>query len=168
MNNNLMFDFSVDREKKTITVKREFAAGLELVWDAWTKPELLDRWWAPKPFKAKTKSMDFRVGGSWLYAMIGPGNATHWSKADYKKIETRKMFSRLDGFCNENGQINPDLPQTLWTVAFSEKEGTSRVNVLLEYKDLADLEQIIKMGFREGFTAGLENLDQCIISQFKV
>ncbi len=168
MNSNLLFDFSVNREKKTISVKREFNAGLQLVWDAWTKPELLDHWWAPKPFKTKTKSMDFRVGGSWLYAMIGPDNTTHWSRADYKKIENLKLFTGLDAFCDENGNINPQLPRTLWTVSFNEKEGKTLVNILLEYKELTSLEQIIQMGFREGFTAAMENLDQYIESQFKL
>jgi PhnB protein len=66
MNPNLLFDFSVNKENNTILVKREFAANLDLVWDAWTKPELLDRWWAPKPYKTETRSMDFREGGHWV------------------------------------------------------------------------------------------------------
>ena len=55
MTTNLAFDFSIDRENKTIKVKREFAAELPLVWDAYTKSEILDQWWAPKPWKARTK-----------------------------------------------------------------------------------------------------------------
>jgi uncharacterized glyoxalase superfamily protein PhnB len=80
MNPNLLFDFSVNKDSNTINVKRQFAADLPLVWDAWTKPELLDQWWAPKPFRNKTKSMDFREGGAWHYAMISPENITHWCR----------------------------------------------------------------------------------------
>ncbi len=69
MNPNLQFDFIVNKENNTVNVKREFAADLQLVWDAWTKPELLDQWWAPKPYQTKTISMDFREGGMWLYYM---------------------------------------------------------------------------------------------------
>ena len=76
MTATLLFDFIVNKENNTINIEREFAAGLDLVWDAWTKPEILDQWWAPQPFRTKTKSMDFREGGSWHYAMIGPDNAT--------------------------------------------------------------------------------------------
>ena len=61
MSKNLAFDFSVNKENKTITVKREFAASLPLVWDAYTKSEILDQWWAPKPWKAKTKTMNERT-----------------------------------------------------------------------------------------------------------
>src|SRR5579872_7452036 len=99
MNSNLLFDFSLNKENKTITVKREFAAKLDLVWAAWTTSELLDLWWAPKPYQTKTKSMDFRVGGFWLYSMVGPDNMPIWARADYKKINKLKSFSILDAFC---------------------------------------------------------------------
>jgi len=92
MNATLLFDFTVNKENNTVNVKREFAADLDLVWDAWTKPEILDQWWAPKPYRVKTKSMDFRECGSWFYAMISPEDVAHWCRADYKKIETKKKF----------------------------------------------------------------------------
>src|ERR1700760_380793 len=103
MSPHLLFDFSVNKDSSTIHVKREFAADLPLVWDAWTKPELLDLWWAPKPYRTETKSMDFREGGVWLYAMVSPENGMHWNKAIYKKIETGQSFSGSDGFCDEDG-----------------------------------------------------------------
>jgi PhnB protein len=84
MNQTLLFDFSVDKKNKTVHVTREFAAQLNLVWDAWTKPELLDQWWAPKPYQTKTKSQTFKEGGYWLYALMGPEGDVHWCRADYK------------------------------------------------------------------------------------
>src|SRR5882757_4609336 len=86
MNKNLTLDFSVNKENKTITVKREFEAEVSLVWDAYTKSEILDQWWAPKPWKAKTKTMDFKEGGHWLYAMVGPNGEEHWALAKYKNV----------------------------------------------------------------------------------
>lgn len=72
MKTNLLIDFSVDKQKNNIQVKREFTAPLNKVWEAWTESQLLNQWWAPKPYKAKTKVMDFREGGYWLYSMEGP------------------------------------------------------------------------------------------------
>src|SRR5690554_8061370 len=72
MKTNLLFDFTIDRKNNRIQVTREFNAGRQLVWDAWTQAEMLDQWWAPKPYLAETKSLDLRVGGTWLYAMVGP------------------------------------------------------------------------------------------------
>ena len=167
MNSNLQFDFTIDKERKTISVKREFAADLNLVWSAWTTPEILDQWWAPKPYPT-LKSMDFRVGGFWLYAMVGPTNDIHWCKADYKKIDPLLSFSGLDAFCDENGNVNEAFPNSLWTNTFTEKKNITTVNILIEYKELADLEKIIELGFKEGFTMALGNLDQYFEEKFKL
>lgn len=172
MNSNLKFDFLVNKENHTVNVKREFAANLELVWEAWTSPEILDQWWAPKPYKTRTKSMDFREGGMWLYEMFntekGKQDDCHWCKNDYHKIVHQKQFSGLDAFCDENGTVNTDMPRTLWTNTFTENAGTTTVNIIAKYESLADLEKIIEMGFKEGFTMALENLDQYIAAQFKL
>ncbi len=159
MNSNLLFDFSVNKENKTIHIKREFDAGLDLVWQAWTTAELLDQWWAPKPFRNQTKSMDFRNGGIWHYAMIGPGNETYWARLDYQEIKEQKSFSGIDGFCDENANINPDLPRSQWENTFSETADKTTVDISVIFNDLTDLEKTIEMGFKEGFTAGLQNLD---------
>lgn len=159
MTNSLLFDFTVDKENNTVNVKREFAANLQLVWDAWTKPELLDRWWAPKPYRAVTKSMDFKVGGTWLYAMVSPTDEKHWCRADYKKIDISKSYSALDAFCDEHGNVNTDFPRSLWTNAFIANNDTTTVNIIIKYDKLEDLEKIISLGFKEGFTMGLGNLD---------
>lgn len=168
MNSNLQFDFIVNKENNTVNVKREFSADLELVWEAWTNPEILDQWWAPQPYRTETKSMDFREGGMWLYAMISPQDEKHWCKNDYQKIEHQKSFSGLDAFCDENGTINESMPRTLWTNTFVENGETTVVNISARYDSLADLEKVIQLGFKEGFTMALENLDQYIEAQFQL
>lgn len=164
MKNSIVFEFSVDKENKMIRVEREFAAPLAKVWAAWTQSEILDQWWAPKPWQTKTKSLDFREGGSWLYAMVGPDNTTQWCKADYKSIKTHISFSGIDAFCDENGNITMDFPRSLWTNQFKEYSRSTLVSIEIEYQKLDDLEKIIEMGFREGFTAALENLDKLLES----
>ncbi len=168
MNSNLKFDFIVNKGNNTVNVKREFAANLELVWEAWTNPEILDQWWAPKPYRTETKSMDFREGGMWLYAMISPENVKHWCKNDYLKIVHQSMFSGLDAFCDEDGNVNTEMPRTAWTNLFTEMENTTLVTITAKYDKLSDLEKIIEMGFQQGFTMALENLDQYIKAQFQL
>ncbi len=160
---NLLFNFTINKENKTVNVEREFAANLPLVWDAWTKPEILDQWWAPKPYVNKTKSMDFREGGCWLYAMVSPTNETHWCKNDYTKIDIQKSFTGLDAFCDEEGNTNTAMPRTEWNNSFQEEEsGITRVTITATYDNLADLEKVIEMGFKEGFTMGLNQLDELL------
>ncbi|MFT3980031.1 MAG: SRPBCC domain-containing protein [Ferruginibacter sp.] len=166
MNSTLQFDFSVDKENKCINVKRAFAAPPEDVWAAWTEAELLDQWWAPKPYKAVTKKMDFSVGGSWLYAMTGPDNFEHHCRADYQSINPGKSFSAEDAFCDAEGNINHSFPRSTWTNTFSKQgEDQTLVNISIQYKQLEDLEKIIEMGFKEGFSMGLSNLDELLAAR---
>jgi uncharacterized protein YndB with AHSA1/START domain len=164
MTTNLAFDFSVDKAKNTITVKREFAAQRALVWDAYTKPEILDQWWAPKPYKTKTKSMDFKVGGRWLYAMVGPQGEEHWCIVDYTAIQAQKKFAGLDAFADSKGTINKEMPRSKWEVTFSDKGQSTLVEIFISYDDLAQLEATIKMGFKEGLAMAMENLDELLPS----
>lgn len=164
MNSNLLFDFTVNRENNTIHVKREFNGTLDLVWKAWTTAELLDQWWGPKPWKAETKTMDFREGGFWLYAMVGPKGEKHWSKANYISIRKEKSFTAKDGFCDENGTMNPSFPQNLWENKFTAKGSKIKVDILFTFDTLADLEKTIEMNFKEGFTIGLQQLDELLLT----
>lgn len=168
MNSILKFNFTVDKEKNAVHVAREFDAPRDLVWAAWTTPEILDQWWAPKPYRTQTKSMDFRVGGHWLYAMISPENVAHWCRADYQSIETLQSYSALDAFCDEHGNINTEFPRSQWNNRFSELSDKTLVNITIQYEKLEDLEKIISLGFKEGFTMAMENLDQYIEAQFKL
>ena len=161
---NPALDFSVHQENKTITVKREFAAELPLVWDAFTKSEILDQWWAPKPWKARTKSMDFREGGHWHYAMVGPEGEEHWALVNYKTIQAREKFTGLDAFADAQGNVNNDLPQSAWEVSFTGKGQQTLVEFNIAFDDLAQLEKTLQMGFKEGLTTSMEGLDELLAS----
>lgn len=162
MNVNLAFDFSVDKENKTITVKREFDAEVALVWDAYTKSEILDQWWAPKPWKARTKTMDFREGGYWHYAMVGPEGEEHWALANYQQIQPQKSFTGLDAFADAEGNVNKQLPQSKWVISFTDKGQITLVQIHISYEDLAQLETTIQMGFKEGLSMAMEGLDELL------
>lgn len=162
MKTALLFDFTVDKETRTVTVQREFDAPLDLVWDAWTKPEILDQWWAPKPYQNKTKSMDFREGGRWLYSMVGPEGHAHWCKNDYQEIDPKNSILGLDAFCDEDGNTNTEMPRTGWKNSFAETDGITKVTVVGTYDKLEDLEMVIQMGFQEGFTMGLNQLEEVL------
>lgn len=165
MKSTLLFDFAVNKENKTIKITREFAAPLDLVWSAWTKPEIIDQWEAPKPWRSVTKSMEFREGGFRLYAMVSPQDEKRWGWIDYQKIEIKKGFTALKTFCDEDGNVNPGTPRSLWSHAFSENGNTTTVNVHIQYENDAHLEMMITGGFKEGVTMGLENLDEYFKAQ---
>lgn len=157
-----------DPAKKQLIITREFAAPLELVWHAWTQPEMLAQWWAPKPWKAITQKMDFKVGGSWLYYMEGPDGTKHYCRADYTSITPKKNYQGLDAFCDENGNVNKEFPNTKWNVSFSETPTGTLVLVENTFGEIAEMEKTIEMGFEAGFTMAHENLDQYLFLQFKL
>jgi uncharacterized protein YndB with AHSA1/START domain len=148
-----------DLDQKKIFVTREFDALPGKVWRAWTESDLLDQWWAPKPWMARTKSMDFREGGSWKYVMAGPEGEEHWCLINYLTIDAPNSFTGVDAFSDEQGNINQEFPSMHWKVSFIPAGKGTRVEVEISFDNIADLEKIVEMGFEEGFTAGLSNLD---------
>jgi uncharacterized protein YndB with AHSA1/START domain len=166
MTNNLLFDFTVDKATKTVYVTKDFDAALPLVWDAFTKAELIDQWWAPKPWVSKTKSMNFKEGGRRFYAMVSPEGQEHWSIQDFTSISPTTNFKFVDAFTNKNEVINEALPSSEWDLNFSEQDDTTTVKITITHKTLAALEQIIQMGFKEGFTMTLNELET-LLQQLK-
>lgn len=163
MKNSLLFDFTVDKSTNTVFVKREFAAELALVWDAFTKREILDQWWAPKPWVSRTKRMNFTVGGRRFYAMVSPEGQEHWSIQDFTSITPTANFKFIDAFADKDEIINTQFPSSDWNLDFTETKGVTRVSISIQHKTLTDLEQIIQMGFKEGFTQTLTELDNLLI-----
>jgi uncharacterized protein YndB with AHSA1/START domain len=158
----MQFDFIADKKNNTLTVKREFDAGRQLVWDCHTKSELLDKWFAPKPLTTKTKSMDFSEGGHWHYAMIEPTGTEYWGLMSYQKIKPIERYEGLDAFSNEKGEINPDLPRAHWNVSFEDRGTRTLVHTIATYNSLDDLEKVIQMGMQEGLTSTMERLDDLL------
>ena len=160
MNSNLLFDFTVDKAAKTVFIKREFAAGLSLVWDAFTKQEILDQWWAPKPWASKTKFMDFKVGGRRFYAMVSPEGQEHWSIQEYTSISPTTNFKMFNAFADKDE--NPELPGSEWDLHFSEQDGKTKVNITIKNESLDRMEKMIEMGFEGGFTMTLNYLENLL------
>jgi len=166
MNKAILFNFTVDKKNNKIKVERSFEAPLDLVWAAWTESDILDQWWAPQPYQTVTKSMNFTEGGRWHYYMRSPEGDKHWCLFDYEVIKPLEHFSGIDAFCDEHAVMNNTKPRVRWGSDFSSHENETLVTIELQFEKLEDLETIIQMGFKEGFTAGLENLDQYISAQF--
>ena len=160
MKNILLFDFTVDKRTKTVFVNREFAAGLSLVWDAFTKQEILDQWWAPKPWASRTKFMNFEVGGRRFYAMVSPEGQERWSIQKFTSISPKTNFKMSNAFADKDE--NPELPGSDWDFNFSEQNGTTKVSIIIKNESLARMEKMIEMGFREGFTMCLQQLNELL------
>jgi uncharacterized protein YndB with AHSA1/START domain len=160
-------DFIVNKEAKTVTITSEFDANRDLVWDAYTRPELLDQWWAPKPWASKTKAMDFEEGGRRLYAMVSPDGIEKWSVQKYTSITPKTNFKLLNAFADENENL--ELPGSDWNLDFAEQGGKTTVTVRIYNESLDRMEQLLAMGFKEGITATFGQLEELLatLSQSK-
>jgi uncharacterized protein YndB with AHSA1/START domain len=156
----MKMDFVVDKQTKTVSITKEFAFELSLVWDAYTKPELLDQWWAPKPFASRTKVMDFRVGGRRFYAMVSPDGQERWALQKYTSISPKTNFKFFNAFADEDE--NPELPGSDWDLTFSEQDGTTKVSISIYNESLERLEKMVAMGFKEGTMSQMENLEDLL------
>jgi uncharacterized protein YndB with AHSA1/START domain len=157
METNLLFEFTLSKPEKTVHIAREFDARLPLVWDAFTKKELLDQWVAPKPWSSRTKHMNFEVGGRRFYAMVSPEGVERWSIQEYTSITPKTNFKMYN--CFADADENPELPGSAWDYTFSEQNGITRVTITIVNESLARLEKMIEMGFETGFKMSIDNLD---------
>lgn len=168
MTTNLLFDFIVDKEKKTVFITREFDAELSLVWDAFTKAELLDQWLAPKPWTSKTKYQDFKVGGKRFYAMVSPEGEEHWVLQEYTSITPKTNFKMYNAFADKDE--NPEPTGSEWDHTFSEQNarpddpvgrGITKVSITIYNESLERFERLAD-GFTQGMKMSLSNLEDLL------
>lgn len=162
MKDPLFFHFTVDKAAKTVFITREFDADLSLVWDAFTKAEILDQWVAPKPWTSKTKFMDFKVGGRRFYAMVSPEGQERWAIQKYTSISPKTNFKMFNAFADKDE--NPELPGSDWDYTFSEQNETTKVSITIYNESFDRMEKMIEMGFTEGFKASMINLENLLAS----
>jgi uncharacterized protein YndB with AHSA1/START domain len=154
-------DFLVNKEAQTVEITREFDAERDLVWDAYTKQELLDQWWAPKPLTSDTVAMDFEVGGRRFYAMVMPDGTRRWAVQRYTSITPKDEFKFFNAFADENENVQ--LPGSDWTFTFTENGDKTTVHVSIYNESRERMEMILADGnFQKGSESQLENLRELL------
>jgi len=164
MTNNFVFE--PDLAAKKIHIVREFNAPVEKVWRAWTEPELIEKWIAPKPWTAKTKIWDFSVGGIWLYAMVGTEGQKRWVYAEFTAIENGSAFSSTGMFCDDEGNPVRTGPKSYRDTKFSSIRGNrTKLESVITFEEAATIKMFVETGFKEGTTASFGNLDELLASE---
>lgn len=153
------FEFTVDKAARVVNITREFKADLSLVWEAFTKAELLDQWLPPQPMTAKTSYQDFKVGGKRFYAMVSPTGEERWALQEYTSITPKTHFTMHNAFADKDG--NPELPGSEWTHTFSEQHGTTTVRISIYNESFERMERILD-GFTTGMKMSLSNLEKLL------
>lgn len=154
--------FELSEDGRALTITRNFNAPMTAVWEAWTDSSLADQWWAPKPWRAETREMDFRVGGHWQYSMNGPDGEKMWGRMEYREINAPASFQAEDYFCDENGNKAAEMPTSTFEMKLTEEAGRTTQVVIATYPTAEAMKQILEMGLREGFSGSMENLEALV------
>lgn len=162
--------FTVGSDKQSLIVERVFPASRHKVWEAYSNPQILARWWGPVGWETEIRHFDFTVGGYWHYCMRcvdkNQGDfygMESWGRGSYTEISPMDLISQEDAFSNSSGEINPDMPVSRTTVRFQEEEGQTRLISQSHYESEAALQQVLEMGMEEGFRQTLDNLERLLL-----
>lgn len=155
-----------DTENLALTLTAEFAAQIERVWRLWEDPRQLERWWGPPEYPATFVDHDFVPGGTVSYFMTGPeGEKYHgWWKINDLESPLRIHFE--DGFSDENGNPDPDMPTTLTTVTFDQIDPTTtRMELRTLFPSPEAMEQMVEMGMEVGLTLAVGQMDDLLSTE---
>ena len=165
-------------DEKAIIIKRIFDAPMEMVWRAWTEPELIKKWWGPEGFTAPSIKVDLRVGGKYIFAMHGPEDS-EWDKdiysaGIYKEIILNKKLVVTDYFSDENGNMitpadsgmeNPDFPKESTVTVLFEDAGNGKTKLSIIYakpETVAQYQAMLKSGMKEGWNSSFNKLEEVV------
>ncbi len=160
MKSNIVFN--KDFDAASVFVMKVYHADVSVIWNHFTKPELLDQWWAPKPWKCETQNLEFKEGGRWNYAMVGPENEKQYAGADYQEITFHRSFDWTDFFTDPHGNIETKLPSVKWLLGFTGVEEGTKLTINIHFNSENDMKTILEMCFEEGFKACLAQLEELL------
>jgi uncharacterized protein YndB with AHSA1/START domain len=150
-------------------IRREFAAPLDRVWQAWTDPERMAQWWGPKGFSCRIVKLDLRPGGICHYRLTSPEGQIMWGKLVYREIVPQERLVFIVSFSDRHETItthplSPDWPRQIHsTVSFSEKAGKTTITVRWVPYEATDPERKIfedgKDSMQAGWTGTLDQLE---------
>ena len=159
---NSPITFTTDEQQLSCYVMKIFDSDVDSVWKHFTNAELLDLWWAPKPWKCETKKFDFRDGGIWNFVMKSPENEKFFSGVNYHEINHHRSISMADFATDENGNVQPNVPTVNWLIGFTGIEQGTKLTLNLFFNSIEDLKQILEMGFEDGLKMQLNQLEEVL------
>jgi uncharacterized protein YndB with AHSA1/START domain len=146
-------------ETRTMTITAEFTAPADRVWRVWDDPRQLERWWGPPTYPATVLDHDLSPGGTVNYLMTGPEGDKHRGWWRVLAVDAPHRLEFEDGFADDVGKPNPDLPTTIIRVTLSESDGGTRMAIETTFPSLEAMEQLVAMGMEEGMREAVGQID---------
>jgi uncharacterized protein YndB with AHSA1/START domain len=153
-----------DPQTLTLTLVAEFAATPERVWEVWEDPRKLERWWGPPAWPATFTRHDFEVGGESRYHMTGPGGETHGGYWQMRRIDKPRRIEFANGLAGADGEPDPSMPPMSGYVTFEQVNTKTRMTVVTQFLDTAQMETMLQMGMQEGMALAIGQIDSLVSS----
>lgn len=148
-----------DPEALTLTVVADFAVPVRRLWDAYADPRQIERFWGPPEWPATFTRHDVAVGGRSNYAMTGPDGQRSGGYWEFLAVDEGKSFEVLDGFADDEGNPNTEMPTMRMEFTFEPTDAGSRMTTTTHFASLDELEKLVAMGMVEGMRAAMGQID---------
>ncbi|WP_136036837.1 SRPBCC family protein [Microbacterium sp. K35] len=152
-------DVTTDADDLTMTVTADFAAPIERVWNAYSDPRQLERFWGPPGWPATFTAWDHTVGGRAVYTMNGPRGEKSTGVWEFLAIEEPHRFEVLDSFADEHGKPLDGFPAQRMSFTFDSTPEGTRMVTTSHFDSVDALEQVVEMGQVEGIKMAMGQLD---------
>lgn len=146
-------------EELSLTFVAEFPVDSKRVWQLWSDPRQLERWWGPPTWPATFDSHDFVVGGGSKYHMTGPGGETSPGWWTFTEIDEPGRLEFTDGFSAESGEPDTSMPSIRVVVTIEAIEGGTRMTTASTFASTEQFEQVMAMGMEEGMRGAMGQID---------
>lgn len=151
-----------DPQALTLTVVADFTAPVRRLWDAYLDPRQVERFWGPPEWPATFTRHDGFVGGLSNYCMTGPDGDRSCGYWKWTAVDEGRSFEVRDGFANEDGEPNTEMPDMRMRFEFAETALGSRLTTVTYFNSLEQLEQLQAMGMMEGMSAAMGQIDDVL------
>ncbi len=149
-----------DAEQHTMTITSHFDAPIERVWELWANPRLLERWWGPPTYPATVVDHDLTPGGKVTYFMTGPDGDTPGGWWRIIAAEQPRRLEIEDGFANDDGTPNAEMPTTRFVVTLDEQtSGGTTMTIASTFPSAEVMAQMVEMGMEQGMQEALGQID---------
>lgn len=152
---------SVDKDVDalTLTLVADFEAPIKRVWELWSDPRQLERWWGPPEYPATMETHELKSGGEVSYYMTSPEGEKHRGWWQIVAVEPPSSLEFTDGFADEDGQRVADMPVTTTRMQLTARAGGTRMEMRSIFGSLEDMEKLVKMGMEEGLKEAVSQMD---------
>lgn len=153
-------------DSTTLVYERIINAPRERVWQAWTDPRQLEKWWGPRGWTTTVYTMDVRPGGTWHYCIReDDGEMESWNLAIYQDIDAPSRLNYVDAFSDKDGNVNTEMPRLPIEVTFFEEDGKTRLYSVSHLDSVEALEELKAMGMEQGLAETWDRLEELVAAQ---